>query len=170
MAQKGERPRCISPGRREEMRGSFCRGLRSGGEKVNAKSRMKESELRVPPRAGTERMWQVTGEGRTLAPKSQLAGSGPRSRDGSRRWQSHRNDQKRAPFAMTFHLMGTTGKTWREEENEEGKWSFLRCFHFYFLSLRRCRGEEGGRRLPLISSCPSVMSGLNSALSQKDGK
>lgn len=34
----------------------------------------------------------------------------------------------------------------------------------------RRRGEESGGRLSLISSCPSVMSGLNSALSQKDRK
>lgn len=59
------------------MRGSFWGGLRNGGEKVNAKSRTKESELHIPPSAGTERMWQVTGEGRTVAPKSQLAGSSP---------------------------------------------------------------------------------------------
>lgn len=34
----------------------------------------------------------------------------------------------------------------------------------------RRRGEEGGGRLLLISSYPSVMNGLNSALSQKDWK
>lgn len=80
------------------MRGSLWGSLRSGGEEVNAKSKTRESMLPLPSSAGaqikqwagTERMWQVTGEGQTMALKSQLAGNMPRSSEGGRSLQSRK--------------------------------------------------------------------------------
>lgn len=70
MARRCEGQRWAGLGRRGEMRGSFWGGLRSGGEKVNAKSRTKESELHIPPSAATERVWQVTGDQDETWPQS----------------------------------------------------------------------------------------------------
>ena len=63
MAQRGERQCRSSPGRRGRTKEAFRKGLRSGGEKVNVKSRTRGSVPPTPPRAGAPTMTDRLREG-----------------------------------------------------------------------------------------------------------